>query len=84
MNWYAYVGNDPVNGVDPTGLRCDRPELPGGVNLEVQRLTHAGSAEAVGASGGVNWPDRAPHDPSTLRALPVARSLRKSSAAALH
>lgn len=20
VNWYAYVGNDPVNGVDPTGL----------------------------------------------------------------
>ncbi len=22
MNWYAYVGNDPVNAVDPTGLMC--------------------------------------------------------------
>ena len=20
VNWYAYVGNDPVNGVDPTGM----------------------------------------------------------------
>ena len=20
MNWYAYVGNDPVNGKDPSGL----------------------------------------------------------------
>jgi RHS repeat-associated protein len=27
-NWYAYVGNDPINGVDPSGLtlyRCSRP-----------------------------------------------------------
>lgn len=22
MNWYAYVGNDPVNGVDPDGSEC--------------------------------------------------------------
>jgi RHS repeat-associated protein len=24
MNWYAYVGNDPMNKTDPTGL-CDEP-----------------------------------------------------------
>ena len=22
MNWYAYTGNDPVNGTDPSGLLC--------------------------------------------------------------
>ncbi|MBJ7527526.1 MAG: RHS repeat-associated core domain-containing protein, partial [Sphingomonadaceae bacterium] len=23
VNLYAYVGNDPVNGIDPTGLKCE-------------------------------------------------------------
>jgi hypothetical protein len=26
MNWYAYVGNDPVNGVDPTGTKVENPD----------------------------------------------------------
>lgn len=26
LNWYAYVGNDPVNGVDPTGLNTCQPD----------------------------------------------------------
>jgi len=29
MNMYAYVGSDPVNGRDPTGLRCDNDWLEG-------------------------------------------------------
>jgi RHS repeat-associated protein len=27
MNWYAYVGNDPVNGTDPSGLEGDGPPI---------------------------------------------------------
>jgi RHS repeat-associated protein len=26
LNWYAYVGNDPINGIDPSGLSCDKPD----------------------------------------------------------
>jgi uncharacterized protein RhaS with RHS repeats len=29
INWYAYVGDDPVNGIDPLGLRLWKIVLPG-------------------------------------------------------
>lgn len=28
MNWYAYVGNDPVNKRDPSGLSCSTLIIP--------------------------------------------------------
>ena len=63
MNWYAYVGGDPVNGVDPTGLSG----LSGcgsrirGVNncsgasyfaYEAQLASEAASLSADGGGGG--------------------------------
>lgn len=30
INWYAYVANDPVNGVDPTGLSCTGSRIADG------------------------------------------------------
>ena len=39
LNWYAYVGNDPVNFIDPSGTECEpkegcgngQPGSPGGI-----------------------------------------------------
>ncbi len=63
MNWYAYVGNDPVNGKDPTGMcKFQDKERCGGVSYEgdtsdaepksdkaedVALATAAGSAGAI-------------------------------------
>lgn len=57
MNWYAYVGNDPVNFVDPLGLSC--VTIYGGTGLDSEgniqpgtTLTKVCSSDGGGGGGG--------------------------------
>jgi RHS repeat-associated protein len=48
MNWYAYVGNDPVNATDPLGF-CTRTLVQVGDNAPTVKLVNC--ANAGGSSG---------------------------------
>ena len=58
MNWYAYVGNDPVNAVDPTGLRIEyvgtEEQIAYAKNAVTEATEHSESTradfESLGAS----------------------------------
>lgn len=52
MNWYAYVGNDPVNGVDPTGLALESSYVnrPKGVTVEENLAV---TSEAAGRAASI-------------------------------
>jgi RHS repeat-associated protein len=45
MNWYAYVGSDPVNGRDPTGLKCS-------TLTDNCRIIYVGDGGAIWIPGG--------------------------------
>jgi hypothetical protein len=47
MNWYAYVGNDPVNGNDPTGLYG---KFKNGVGTDFSADWSANKKNTVGGS----------------------------------
>jgi RHS repeat-associated protein len=49
LNWYAYVGNDPVNGRDPAGLTT-------GTNIDRgPGVSGSGTCEGVGCPGGTYY-----------------------------
>jgi uncharacterized protein RhaS with RHS repeats len=84
MNWYAYVGNDPVNMVDPGGttsmdfrlnLRNDR--LTKGEITE-QEYRDENAAEVVGGIiGGVIVATRGAFIPVLKKLLPKTKQLNK-------
>lgn len=55
LNWYAYVGDDPLNKADSTGLAEDRSICRGGDNCTINgidRDTHLSFAPSVGTVVG--------------------------------
>ena len=54
LNMYAYVGNDPVNGSDPTGLTPVCEPTPSGVRCSTSPTTNDGPG-FFGAAGFSGW-----------------------------
>ncbi|MDU9051101.1 MAG: RHS repeat-associated core domain-containing protein, partial [Candidatus Electrothrix sp. Rat3] len=70
MNLYAYVGSDPVNGIDPEGLICGTGVCVGTSILVVGAI--------IASQGDLEIPSSSPALPAD-RILPVDRPWRKRS-----
>ena len=58
MNWYAYVGNDPVNSADPTGMYNPKSlMLTPEQNKALREATTVSGGVALGAKVGVKTPN---------------------------
>ncbi|QDC36371.1 RHS repeat domain-containing protein [Sphingobium fuliginis] len=59
VNWYNYVGSDPVNGVDPSGLKIKVPSVngSGGAQITVTAggsdITVTGGCRGMSCGGGM-------------------------------
>lgn len=94
LNWYAYVGNDPINGVDPTGQTCIFLPHSNGPNAVCQRALlyqRLASDPAISsrtsffaaASATVNTLASANLGASALAISPSTRGFLNSAGAAL-
>jgi RHS repeat-associated protein len=58
MNWYAYVGNDPINNADPSGMKCDgvlaeqQGQVNGAVAPDVIVIGHCPAVETPKCPSG--------------------------------
>jgi RHS repeat-associated protein len=68
MNWYDYVGGDPINGTDPSGL-CVEPEgaCVEGVKLPKQSPFPGPNAFGVRFADGTGRPDTTNHTEAIAR-----------------
>jgi len=60
MNWYAYVGNDPVNATDPTGKNSYNPKslmITPEQNRALRQATTVSAGPAIGAKIGIKTPN---------------------------
>jgi len=91
MNIYAYVGNDPVNGVDPTGMLCWSNDGSGyyvydvgsgnTVPLGPSDCNFDGVTWFPGGENDVIWPlDRGPTDFQTNVNVPLGGSVGANQA----
>ncbi|MBB6545100.1 RHS repeat-associated core domain-containing protein [Thalassotalea piscium] len=54
MNWYAYVGNDPVNGTDPTGMASEDFGFKGNTDAAMAKVTEVANKIDTVVNDGVS------------------------------